>query len=57
MSKWDGCPVIACKNDLCDRECQHHVRQKEMAIALAFWQRQEAERIKRDLLTNNSVYR
>lgn len=33
MSKWDGCPVISCKNDLCDRECQHQKRQKELAIA------------------------
>lgn len=23
MSKWPGCPVIACKNDLCALGCQH----------------------------------
>ena len=22
MSKWPGCPVVACKNDLCDEGCQ-----------------------------------
>jgi hypothetical protein len=22
MSKWDGCPIIACKNDLCHDGCQ-----------------------------------
>lgn len=22
MSKWPGCPTIACKNDLCDKTCQ-----------------------------------
>lgn len=22
MSKWPGCPVVACKNDLCHEECQ-----------------------------------
>lgn len=21
MSKWLGCPTIACKNDLCDKQC------------------------------------
>lgn len=23
MSKWDGCPIIACKNDLCHTGCQY----------------------------------
>lgn len=22
MSKWPGCPTVACKNDLCHTECQ-----------------------------------
>lgn len=50
MSKWEGCPVIACKNDLCDLECQALKRQKEMADALQFWGRMESARRKREAM-------
>ncbi len=29
MSKWIGCPVVACKNDLCHTECRVLKQQKE----------------------------
>jgi hypothetical protein len=32
MSKWPGCPVTACKNDLCHTECQKK-RQREIEEA------------------------
>lgn len=32
MSKWDGCPIVACKNELCDRECQHLASAKVIQI-------------------------
>ena len=48
MSQWDGCPIIACKNELCYLECQHKKRQKELAIAEQFLREQEAARRFRD---------
>jgi hypothetical protein len=35
MSKWDGCRVIACKNKLCDLECQYLKRLKDETRANA----------------------
>lgn len=46
MRKWDGCRVIACKNDLCDRECQYLARLKSEAAIVAMtpeeWERERS---------------
>ena len=46
MSKWDGCRVVACKNDLCFLECQYLKRLKIEAEALSMtpeeWERERS---------------
>lgn len=48
MSKWNGCPVVACKNDLCHSECQH-LKRAESEIGIATELRDTAVLVARHL--------